>query len=97
MSVCRSALSVGSSEHRNPITGTMTMARDAGNYANSSPFIGILFGTYPSSDHEPEAFSIHEPISRNCMGQMLHPIKVALRFLGERRRLLMVVRRTTER
>ena len=48
-------------------------ARDAGNYANISPMMDILFGTYRCPDHEPEAFGIHEKISRNYFGQMLHP------------------------
>lgn len=48
-------------------------ARDAGNYANISPLMDILFGTYRCPDHEPEAFGIHEKISRNYFGQMLHP------------------------
>lgn len=48
-------------------------ARDAGNYANISPLMDIIFGTYRCPDHEPEAFGIHEPISRSYLGQMLHP------------------------
>ena len=55
-------------------------ARDAGNYANISPLMDILFGTYRCPDHEPEAFGIHEKISRNYFGQMLHP------FLPRKRR-----------
>jgi sterol desaturase/sphingolipid hydroxylase (fatty acid hydroxylase superfamily) len=50
-------------------------ARDAGNYANLSPLMDILFGTHHCPDHEPEAFGIHEPISRTYLGQMLHPFR----------------------
>ena len=47
--------------------------RNAGNYANISPLMDILFGTYRCPDHEPESFGIHEPIARSYAGQMLHP------------------------
>ena len=50
-------------------------ARDAGNYANISPLMDIIFGTYRCPDHEPEAFGISEPISRNYLGQMIHPFR----------------------
>jgi sterol desaturase/sphingolipid hydroxylase (fatty acid hydroxylase superfamily) len=50
-------------------------ARDAGNYANISPLMDLLFGTYRCPDHEPEAFGIHEPIARGYIGQMLHPFR----------------------
>lgn len=50
-------------------------ARDAGNYANISPLMDLLFGTYRCPDHEPESFGIHEPISRSYLGQMLHPFR----------------------
>ncbi|HEX2748855.1 MAG TPA: sterol desaturase family protein [Verrucomicrobiales bacterium] len=54
-------------------------ARDAGNYANISPLMDLAFGTYRCPDHEPDAFGIHEPISKNYFGQLLHP------FLPRRR------------
>lgn len=54
-------------------------ARDAGNYANISPLMDILFGTYRCPDHEPAAFGIHEPISRSYLGQMWHPFGTMLR------------------
>src|SRR5262252_2329456 len=38
--------------------------RDAGNYANISPLMDILFGTYRCPDHEPEHFGINEPTPR---------------------------------
>lgn len=50
-------------------------ARDAGNYANISPLMDLLFGTYRCPDHEPEAFGIHEPIARSYLGQLLHPFR----------------------
>ena len=50
-------------------------ARDAGNYANISPLMDILFGTYRCPDHEPEAFGIHEPISKHYLGQLWHPFR----------------------
>ncbi|HEV8290441.1 MAG TPA: sterol desaturase family protein [Tepidisphaeraceae bacterium] len=48
-------------------------ARDAGNYANISPIMDVIFGTYRCPDHEPESFGISEPISKNYLGQMMHP------------------------
>ncbi|MGZ4077980.1 MAG: sterol desaturase family protein [Bacteroidia bacterium] len=48
--------------------------RDAGNYANISPIMDILFGTYICPDKEPEKFGIKEKFPKNYMGQLLHPI-----------------------
>lgn len=53
--------------------------RSAGNYANISPIMDLLFGTYRCPDHEPASFGIDEPIARGYLGQMLHP------FLPKRR------------
>ncbi len=53
--------------------------RAAGNYANISPIMDILFGTYRCPDREPESFGIDEPISRNYLGQMLHPFRLRVR------------------
>lgn len=50
-------------------------ARDAGNYANISPLMDLLFGTYRCPDHEPEAFGIQEPIARSYLGQLWHPFR----------------------
>jgi sterol desaturase/sphingolipid hydroxylase (fatty acid hydroxylase superfamily) len=47
--------------------------RDAGNYANISPLMDLIFGTYICPDHEPEAFGIHEPIPKSYLAQMLYP------------------------
>ncbi len=49
--------------------------RDAGNYANISPLMDKLFGTYRCPNHEPEAFGIHERISRGYLGQLVHPFR----------------------
>ena len=49
--------------------------RDAGNYANISPLMDILFGTYRCPDHEPESFGVHEPLPRGYVGQLLHPFR----------------------
>ncbi|MCB1226258.1 MAG: sterol desaturase family protein [Verrucomicrobiales bacterium] len=50
-------------------------ARDAGNYANLSPMMDRIFGTYRCPDHEPEAFGIPEKISPSYLGQLLHPFR----------------------
>lgn len=47
--------------------------REAGNYANISPLMDVLFGTYRCPDHEPEAVGISEPIAKGYFAQMLHP------------------------
>jgi len=49
-------------------------ARDARNYANISPLMDIIFGTYCCPKHEPEAFGIKEPIPRSYWGQLLYPM-----------------------
>lgn len=50
--------------------------RHAGNYANISPLMDILFGTYACPDHEPEAFGVEEETSRNYVGQLLDPFRI---------------------
>ena len=50
-------------------------ARDAGNYANISPLMDLMFGTYRCPGHEPESFGIHEAIPRSYWGQLLHPFR----------------------
>ncbi len=49
--------------------------RDAGNYANISPLMDLLFGTYRCPDHEPESFGLRHPIKQSYIAQMLHPFK----------------------
>ena len=48
--------------------------RDAGNYANISPLMDILFGTYTCPDHEPKKFGIKEDFPKNYPGQLIHPL-----------------------
>lgn len=48
--------------------------RDAGNYANISPLMDIIFGTYTCPDHEPKAFGIHEVTPKNYVGQLIEPM-----------------------
>lgn len=48
--------------------------RNAGNYANISPLMDILFGTYTCPDKEPEKFGIEEPFPKNYFGQLIHPL-----------------------
>ena len=50
-------------------------AREAGNYANISPLMDLLFGTYRCPDHEPEALGVEEPMPRTYWGQLLHPFR----------------------
>ncbi len=48
--------------------------RDAGNYANISPLLDIIFGTYTCPDHEPQHFGIQEELSKNYIGQLVQPL-----------------------
>lgn len=48
--------------------------RDAGNYANISPLMDIMFGTYTCPDHEPESVGIQEEFPKSYLGQLLHPM-----------------------
>lgn len=50
-------------------------ARDAGNYANLSPLMDLLFGTYRCPGREPEAFGIIEASPKTYWGQMVHPFR----------------------
>jgi len=49
--------------------------REAGNYANISPLMDLLFGTYRCPPHEPEALGINEPMPKSYVGQMVHPFR----------------------
>lgn len=49
--------------------------RESGNYANISPLMDLIFGTYRCPDHEPESLGIEDPIPRGYLGQMLHPFQ----------------------
>lgn len=48
--------------------------RDAGNYANISPLMDILFGTYTCPGHEPDKFGIREEFPKNYPAQLIHPL-----------------------
>lgn len=48
--------------------------RDRGNYANISPLMDLLFGTYICPAHEPKQFGIREKFPKNYVGQILYPI-----------------------
>ena len=48
--------------------------RDAGNYANISPLMDILFGTNRCPDHEPERFGINEPTPKSYLGHLIQPL-----------------------
>jgi sterol desaturase/sphingolipid hydroxylase (fatty acid hydroxylase superfamily) len=49
--------------------------RRAGNYANISPLMDVLFGTYRCPDYEPEAYGIDTPAPRSYLGLMFHPFR----------------------
>src|SRR5262245_29351683 len=48
--------------------------RDAGNYANLSPLLDLLFGTYRCPVHEPESFGINQPTPTTWLGHMVQPL-----------------------
>ncbi|PKL81057.1 MAG: sterol desaturase family protein [Ignavibacteriae bacterium HGW-Ignavibacteriae-4] len=48
--------------------------RRGGNYANISPLMDIIFGTYKCPNHEPEKFGIGEKTSSNYFGQLIEPM-----------------------
>lgn len=48
--------------------------RAAGNYANISPLMDLLFGTYVCPDHEPERFGLREPTARSYLGHLVMPL-----------------------
>jgi sterol desaturase/sphingolipid hydroxylase (fatty acid hydroxylase superfamily) len=50
------------------------LERDRGNYANISPIMDIIFGTYVCPDHEPKEFGITENFPTSYVGQMINPI-----------------------
>ncbi|HXD85163.1 MAG TPA: sterol desaturase family protein [Urbifossiella sp.] len=48
--------------------------RDAGNYANVSPLMDLLFGTYRCPDHEPESFGLNVASPSTYLGYMIQPL-----------------------
>jgi sterol desaturase/sphingolipid hydroxylase (fatty acid hydroxylase superfamily) len=49
--------------------------RDAGNYANVSPLMDVIFGTYCCPPHQPDAVGVNEPMPTTYVGQLLHPFR----------------------
>jgi len=49
--------------------------REAGNYANISPLMDWLFGTYRCPAHEPEKLGVAEPFPKSYVGQLWHPFR----------------------
>lgn len=47
--------------------------RFAGNYANLSPVMDVLFGTYRHPNHEPGELGITQPFPKTYLAQLLHP------------------------
>src|SRR6266699_385282 len=45
--------------------------REAGNYANISPLMDLIFGTYRCPPHEPEMLGVSEPMPRSYLSQLL--------------------------
>jgi sterol desaturase/sphingolipid hydroxylase (fatty acid hydroxylase superfamily) len=61
--------------------------RDAGNYANISPIMDKLFGTYVCPPKEPDNFGIKENFPKNYFGQLIKPIlpgKIWNKFVDEK-------------
>jgi hypothetical protein len=48
---------------------------DAGNYANISPLMDVLFGTYCCPDGEPESFGVQEAMPGGYLGQLAYPFR----------------------
>jgi len=49
--------------------------REAGNYANVSPLMDLLFGTYRCPPQEPEAVGVGESMPKSYLGQLWHPFR----------------------
>lgn len=49
--------------------------REAGNYANISPSMDLLFGTYRCPPREPESLGVAEPMPAGYLGQLVHPFR----------------------
>jgi sterol desaturase/sphingolipid hydroxylase (fatty acid hydroxylase superfamily) len=48
--------------------------KDAGNYANISPLMDLIFGTYVCPDHEPASLGLAgEPLPQNYLAQLIYP------------------------
>ncbi len=53
--------------------------RNAGNYANISPLMDLLFGTYKCPPHEPERLGVSEPMPHSYVGHLMHPFRRKMR------------------
>jgi sterol desaturase/sphingolipid hydroxylase (fatty acid hydroxylase superfamily) len=49
--------------------------RTAGNYANVSPLMDVIFRTYHCPGAEPAALGCDEPMPPTYLGQLLHPFR----------------------
>jgi len=49
--------------------------RESGNYANVSPLMDLLFGTYHCPNHEPAALGVNESVPKTYLGQLLYPFR----------------------
>jgi sterol desaturase/sphingolipid hydroxylase (fatty acid hydroxylase superfamily) len=65
-------------------------ARDAGNYANISPLMDLLFGTYRCPKHEPESFGVSEYAPKGYWAQLVYP------FLPRRKKLTAITTTKSE-
>lgn len=54
--------------------------RDVGNYANLSPLMDIIFGTYVCPDHEPDEFGVKEQSAKNYLGHLIYPFLRGTKF-----------------
>lgn len=48
--------------------------RDRGNYANISPLMDIIFGTYVCPPKEPDSFGLKEYFPKSYLGQLIQPL-----------------------
>lgn len=51
-----------------------SLSKDAGNYANISPLMDILFGTYYDSQYKNHKYGIKEEFPSNYIGQLTKPL-----------------------
>jgi sterol desaturase/sphingolipid hydroxylase (fatty acid hydroxylase superfamily) len=68
--------------------------RDAGNYANISPLMDLLFGTYCCPGHEPESFGLATPAAEGYAALMIQPFVPELR--ASKRRAQTAIERGTK-
>lgn len=50
--------------------------RGSCNFANLSPLMDLIFGTYRCPPHEPPALGVEEPFPRSYLGQLWHPFRL---------------------